>query len=88
MSVQLTTNLPPTTSYGRREKVKRRRAEAAKEAAKEEAAKTSAEAKADEKKQPSLVDLSRDLPSGWQVIIYLDIMFSSHVFPLFMSHFI
>lgn len=45
-----------------REKVKRRRAQLAKEASE-----TSAEAEADRKQEkPDLLDLSRDLPSGWQ----------------------
>ncbi|KAL5737250.1 hypothetical protein ACOSP7_030011 [Xanthoceras sorbifolium] len=47
-----------------REKVKRRRAQAAKEAAK--TSPTSPETKTDTNKKPSLVDLSRNLPSGWQ----------------------
>lgn len=51
--------------YDRREKVKRRRAQLAKEASE-----TSAEAEADRKREkPDLLDLSRDLPSGWQVQI-------------------
>lgn len=51
--------------YDRREKVKRRRAQLAKEAAE-----TPPEAEADQKQEkPDLVDLSKDLPSGWQVQI-------------------
>lgn len=51
--------------YDRREKVKRRRAQLAKEAAD-----TPPEAEADRKQEkPDLVDLSKDLPSGWQVQI-------------------
>ncbi|KAK2640010.1 hypothetical protein Ddye_027805 [Dipteronia dyeriana] len=53
-----------------REKVKRRRAQAAKEAAKkppeETKTETKTEKKTDTKKQPNLVDLARNLPSGWQ----------------------
>lgn len=46
----------------RRERVKRRRAQAAKEAAL-----TLPEAPTDENKQPDLEELSKGLPSGWQV---------------------
>ncbi|KAK1582363.1 hypothetical protein Q3G72_014260 [Acer saccharum] len=53
-----------------REKVKRRRAQAAKEAAKkppeETKTETKTEKKTDTNKQPNLVDLARNLPSGWQ----------------------
>ncbi|KAK3200150.1 hypothetical protein Dsin_023565 [Dipteronia sinensis] len=49
-----------------REKVKRRRAQAAKEAAKKPPEETKTEKKTDTKKQPNLVDLARNLPSGWQ----------------------
>jgi hypothetical protein len=46
----------------RRERVKRRRAQAAKAAAL-----TPPEAPTDENKQPDLEELSKGLPSGWQV---------------------
>lgn len=51
-----------------RVKVKRRRAEKAKEA--KESAATSAEVLPEAKQEPDLVELSKNLPSGWQV--YLD----------------
>jgi hypothetical protein len=46
----------------RRARVKRRRAQLAKEAKK-----TKPEAHTDGNQQPDLIELSRDLPSGWQV---------------------
>jgi hypothetical protein len=52
----------------RRERVKRRRAKLA-----NEAAKTPPDAHSDGKQQPDLIELSRDLPSGWQV--YMIVVF-------------
>lgn len=46
----------------RRERVKRRRAQLA-----SETAQTRTEAPNDENQQPDLTEISKDLPSGWQV---------------------
>lgn len=56
----------------RRERVKRRRAKLA-----NEAAKTRPEAHGDGNQQPDLIELSRDLPSRWQV--YMIFMFICYV---------
>lgn len=50
--------------FNRREKVKRRKAQLAREAAQ-----TAPEAPSNGNQQPDLTELSRDLPSGWQVYI-------------------
>lgn len=55
---------PPLILY-RRERVKRRRAQAAKEDAK-----TPPEAPIVENKQPDVAELSKGLPSGWQVLFW------------------
>ena len=49
----------------RREKVKRRRAQKGKESTE-----TPSEVLPDRNQQPDLDELSRDLPSGWQVNVY------------------